>query len=71
KRKIGSFVKKNILIPDSFVQWINPAYKKAVSLIESNGSYDCIFSMHETPSSHVVAYKIKKKFPNLKWMGYW
>ncbi|WP_235712664.1 glycosyltransferase [Bacillus mycoides] len=71
KRKIGSFVKRNILIPDAFLQWINPAYRRAVSLIENNGMYDCIFSMHETPSSHIVAYKIKKKFPNLKWVGYW
>ncbi|QWU47767.1 glycosyltransferase [Bacillus sp. NP247] len=71
KKKIGAFVKRNILIPDPFVQWINPAYKKALSLIEDNGMYDCIFSMHETPSSHVVAYKIKKRFPNIRWVGYW
>ena len=71
KKKIASFVKRNILIPDPYVLWIYPAYKKALDLIKEKGEYDCIFSMHETPSSHVVAYKIKKKHPTIQWVGYW
>ncbi|MDC2866200.1 glycosyltransferase [Bacillus sp. BP-3] len=71
KKKIAGLVKRNILIPDPFLQWINPAYKKALSLIKAKGKYDCIFSMHETPSSHIVAYKIKKDYPVLPWIGYW
>ncbi|MBJ7948082.1 hypothetical protein BTH38_19945 [Bacillus toyonensis] len=71
KKKIGGLVKRNILIPDPFLQWIKPAYKKALSLLKDNEGYTCIFSMHETPSSHIVAYKIKKKYPNLPWIGYW
>lgn len=71
KKKIAGFVKRNILIPDPFLQWINPAYKQAISLINTQGKYDCILSMHETPSSHIVAYKIKKDYPELPWIGYW
>ncbi|WP_369901757.1 glycosyltransferase [Bacillus manliponensis] len=71
KKKIAGFVKRNILIPDPFLQWINPAYRKAVNLLKENRGYDCIFSMHETPSSHVVACKIKKDYPELPWVGYW
>ncbi|MCI3147616.1 hypothetical protein C5137_15590 [Bacillus cereus] len=71
KKKVGLFVKRNILIPDPFVQWINPAFKKASSLVKANGVYDCMFSMHETPSSHVVASRLKRRFPSMKWIGYW
>ncbi|MGG0252062.1 glycosyltransferase [Bacillus toyonensis] len=71
KKTIAGFVKRNILIPDPFLQWITPAYRKAVGLIEEKREYDCIFSMHETPSSHVVAYKLKKDYPDLPWIGYW
>jgi glycosyltransferase involved in cell wall biosynthesis len=70
KPKINSFIRNNVLILDSYIQWIKPAYKMAVSLQKKN-QYDCIFSMHETPSSHIVAYKLKKKFNYVKWISYW
>ena len=70
KSKINYFIKTSLLIPDSFVGWIRPAYKVACNLIENN-DYDLIFTIHETPSSHIVGYKLKKKFKNIKWVGYW
>lgn len=70
KPKINNFIRKNILMVDSYIQWIKPAYKKAVELYIKN-QYDYIFSMHETPSSHIVAYKLKKKFKSVKWISYW
>jgi glycosyltransferase involved in cell wall biosynthesis len=70
KPKLNTFIRENFLLLDSYVQWIKPAFKQALHLINQN-HYDCIFSMHETPSSHIVAYKIKKVFPNLRWVGYW
>lgn len=32
KPKINSFIRNNVLILDSYIQWIKPAYKMAVSL---------------------------------------
>lgn len=69
KLKINKFIKVNLLIPDSFVFWIKPAYKKGCELIRKN-KYDLILSIHETPSSHIVAYKLKKRF-RVRWIGYW
>ncbi|NFA42789.1 hypothetical protein EXM65_09440 [Clostridium botulinum] len=69
KYKLNKFIKLNFLIPDSFIFWIKPAYKKGCELIKKN-NYDLILSIHETPSSHIVAYKLKRKF-NVKWIGYW
>lgn len=69
KYKLNQFIKLNFLVPDSFIFWIRPAYKKGCELIKNN-DYDLILSLHETPSSHIVAYKLKRKF-NVKWIGYW
>lgn len=70
KSKINYFIKTTFLIPDAFVGWIRPAYKVSCQLISKN-KYDLIFTIHETPSSHIVGYKLKKKFKDLKWAGYW
>lgn len=70
KGKVNSFIRQNFLLPDSFMQWIMYAFNKAKHLMR-NKSYDIIVTIHETPSSHIVGYKLKKKFPNVRWVGYW
>ncbi|MGG2971657.1 glycosyltransferase [Geobacillus stearothermophilus] len=70
KGKISVFIKNTIVIPDAFMLWIYPAYKFAKKLMK-NRDYDIIFSIHETPSSHLVAYLLKRKFNNIRWVGYW
>ncbi|MBD7911779.1 hypothetical protein [Clostridium cibarium] len=70
KVKVNNFIKTNLLIPDSFIFWIRPAYKEACKLINST-EYDLMLSIHETPSSHLVASKLKNKYPKIKWVGYW
>ncbi|MED4281721.1 glycosyltransferase [Priestia megaterium] len=70
KKTLGKIIKSYFLIPDSFVQWIYPAYKKGKDLMNKS-KYDLILSIHETPSSHLVALKLKKEFADIKWTAYW
>ncbi|MCU9816211.1 hypothetical protein [Paraclostridium sp. AKS73] len=50
--------------------WKNSASKLGIDIIKSD-KIDLIFSMHETPSSHLVAYNLKQKFQNVRWVAYW
>lgn len=63
-------VKKFVSIPDAYFEWRKSALKVGEALIASN-QYDCMFSMHEPPSSHLIAYNLKKKHKQIKWVGYW
>lgn len=70
KARITTYIKNNLIIPDQYMFWINNAYKQCMKLIECN-DYDMIFSIHERPSAHLVALKVKKKNPKIRWVGYW
>ncbi len=63
-------VKKIVSIPDSYLEWRNSAYDNAKTIIEKDKP-DVIFSILESPSSHLVALKLKKHFPHIKWIGFW
>lgn len=70
KGKLNSFIKNSLVIPDAFMFWIAPAYTFAKTLLKQN-KYDIVLTMHETPSSHIVGYLLKKKFKYIRWVGYW
>lgn len=62
---------KNIVaIPDMYLNWARKASKYGIELVKKN-NYDVIFSMHEPPSSHICALKIKEKFKDIPWVTYW
>ncbi|GAA0085054.1 hypothetical protein UT300007_14930 [Clostridium sp. CTA-7] len=63
-------VKKIFAVPDMYLYWAFKASEYGIKLMEKE-NFDVMFSMHEPPSSHICAYKIKKKYPNLKWITYW
>ena len=63
-------VKKLFAIPDIYLYWAIKASNYAIKLIKDE-NFDVMFSMHEPPSSHICAYRIKKKYNNLKWIAYW
>lgn len=63
-------VKKILAVPDMYLYWAFKASEYGIKLMEKE-AFDVMFSMHEPPSSHICAYKIKKKFLNLKWITYW
>lgn len=69
-RKVKSMIKANLAIPDSYIGWIKHAYAKGVELIQTN-QYDVMFSMHESPSCHLLAHRLKRRYPKLSWVGYW
>lgn len=63
-------VKRLFAIPDMYLYWAIKASKYGIDLMKSE-NFDVMFSMHEPPSSHICAYKIKKKFKSLRWIAYW
>lgn len=70
KSRILRKIKKFIAVPDMYYYWSIKASKYGIKLMEEE-NFDIMFSMHEPPSSHICAYKIKKKYKNLKWITYW
>ena len=72
-----SFIKDNIkkaknvvAVPDMYLNWARKASRYGIELVKKN-NYDVIFSMHEPPSSHICALKIKEKFKDIPWVTYW
>ena len=65
-RKIKNF----LAIPDMYYNWVRPASKYGVELMQKE-KFDIIFSMHEPPSSHLCAYNIKKANIMVPWISYW
>ena len=53
-----------------YLNWARKASKYGIELVKKN-NYDAIFSMHEPPSSHICALKIKEKFKDIQWVTYW
>lgn len=73
KLKIKSLlrkIKKILAVPDMYLYWAIKASKYGIKLMKKE-SFDVMFSMHEPPSSHICAYRIKRKFKNLRWIAYW
>ena len=62
--------KKLIAIPDMYLNWARKASKIGLELMEKE-NFDVIFSMHEPPSSHICAMKIKEKNKDVPWVTYW
>ena len=70
KRKILRKIKNQLVIPDMYYNWTIKASKVGMEIVEKE-NIDVIISMHEPPSSHLCAYKIKKKFKDIPWIAYW
>ena len=58
-------VKSKIIFPDIYYYWSLKASKFAIQLIKKEG-FDLMFSMHEPPSSHLCALRIKKIYKNIR-----
>ena len=76
KNKDGVFkkflrkAKNSLVIPDMYYGWSKKAGEYGKILMEKE-KFDVIFSMHEPPSSHLCAYKIKSQFKDVPWITYW
>lgn len=62
--------KSLVAIPDMYFNWARKASKYGMKLVEEE-NFDVIFSMHEPPSSHICALKIKERFKDIPWVTYW
>ena len=73
KSFIKSMIKKGksiIAVPDMYFNWAKAASKYGIELMKKE-KFDVMFSMHEPPSSHICAMKIKEEFKDLPWVTYW
>ena len=66
--KVLRFLRGNLLIPDARKSWVNSAFKEACKLIEQE-KIDTIIISTPPHSSQIVGLKLKKKYPNLKWIA--
>ena len=62
--------KSIVAIPDMYFNWAKAASKYGIELVKREKFY-VMFSMHEPPSSHICALKIKEEFKDLPWVTYW
>lgn len=62
--------KSIVAVPDMYFNWAKSASKYGIELIKRE-KFDVMFSMHEPPSSHICALKIKEEFKDLPWVTYW
>lgn len=73
KLKVKGILRKTkriFAIPDMYLYWAIKAGEYGIDLMKIE-KFDVMFSMHEPPSSHICAYRIKKKFKDLRWIAYW
>lgn len=68
KSKLMRFVRGNLLIPDARVSWVKPAYREAVRVLQEEGidTYQISSPPH---SSQLIGLKLKKRFPDKKWIA--
>ena len=62
--------KSIVAVPDMYLNWAKSASKYGIELVKRE-KFDVMFSMHEPPSSHICALKIKEEFRDLPWVTYW
>lgn len=73
RKFIKNILKKGksiVAIPDMYFNWAKKASKYGIELMRKE-KFDVIFSMHEPPSSHICALKIKEEFRDVPWVTYW
>ena len=70
KMKFLRKIKNAVVIPDMYYGWAKKASGYGIELMKKE-CFDVIFSMHEPPSSHLCAYRIKKRYKDVPWITYW
>ncbi len=66
-KNIAVWLRGNVFIPDARMFWIKPSVKSLNQYLKEN-SVDAIISTGPPHSTHIIAYKIKKKF-NIPWLA--
>lgn len=72
--KVARLVRGNFFLPDPRRGWNKFAFQKAVELIHAH-QYDALFTAGPPQSTHLVGLKLKKHFPQIRWIAdlhdYW
>ncbi len=67
-QRITSWIRGNFFIPDARVFWVRPSVKMIGDLIASN-QIKKIITTGPPHSIHLIGLKLKRKYPNLKWVA--
>lgn len=63
------WIRGNLFIPDARVFWIVPSARYLKKYLKQHPEIDTIISSGPPHSLHLIALRLKKKFPNLKWVA--
>jgi len=67
-QKISTWVRGNLFIPDPRVFWVRPAVTFLGELIKRE-QITTIITTGPPHSIHLIGYRLKKKYPSLKWLA--
>jgi len=68
-KMLKNVVKDILFFPDIFIYWSKKSYSIANQLINRYNP-SIIITASEPNSAHILGYKLKQNFPNIKWIGY-
>jgi glycosyltransferase involved in cell wall biosynthesis len=67
-KKLSTWIRGNLFIPDPRRFWINPSVKFLSSFLEAN-DIRILVTTGPPHSMHLIGYKLKKQNPKLKWIA--
>lgn len=68
KEKLSVWIRGNFLIPDPRKFWIRPSVKYLYKYLKEH-PVDAIVTTGPPHSMHLIAMRLKKHFPNIKWVA--
>ena len=68
KSKLSIWVRGNFFIPDARVFWVKPSVKYLKQYLKEN-HFEAFVTTGPPHSMHLIGLKLKKEFPNLKWIA--
>jgi len=66
--KAMQYIRANYFIPDARKYWIKPSVKYLTKFLKEN-KIDAIITTGPPHSVHLIGLKLKKQFPNIKWLA--
>jgi glycosyltransferase involved in cell wall biosynthesis len=68
-QKLVIWTRGNLFIPDARMFWIRPSISYLKTYLKNNPQIETIISTGPPHSLHLIARKLKKQFPNIKWIA--
>lgn len=68
KSKLSVWVRGNFFIPDARVFWVRPSVKILKKYLAEN-HFDAVVTTGPPHSVHLIGLKLKREFPDLKWIA--